>query len=189
MKNKPLDLSLKNPTFLSDTRNLAIKLHGEQKYGNLPYIVHLDEVVTLAIENDLRSTLTLLQTANLLQAAYLHDVIEDCGVSREQLEKYTNKEIADMVWAVSGFGNNRKERKEDILKKLSEYPQAINLKMLDRLANMTNAKKNNNPIFNMYLQELDDYMPLFKLGDSKLYAKFEAMQQEKELITNKKTKP
>lgn len=177
--SKP-DLSLNNPHFLTETRKLAIKLHGQQKYGNLPYVFHLDDVAKLAIEYHLK---------DCVQAAFLHDLIEDCGVSREQIEEYTNKEIADMVWAVSGFGKNRKERKEDIIKKLYEYPKAINLKMLDRLANMRHAKENNNPIFNMYLEELKDYMPLFKLGDAKLYAVFEEMQKEAPLIVSKKIKP
>lgn len=159
-------------------REWAIELHGEQMYGSEPYSYHLDEVLMLALE---------FQLKDYVIPSLLHDVIEDCGVTRELIEKRTSKEVADMVWAVSGFGANRKERKDDILIKLNEYPKAINLKMLDRLANMRNSEKNNPKLLAMYMNELDDYMPLFKLGNNKLFKEFEIFQ-EKYPKTSKKTK-
>ena len=55
--------------FVEEARDFAIKRHGEQLYGNEPYIVHLDHVH----EVGLRFGTTIEEQC----ADYLHDILED----------------------------------------------------------------------------------------------------------------
>lgn len=149
---------------LSTIREIAIQAHSHQSYGEHHYSYHLDMVAEIAREFALDN--------NYIAAAYLHDMIEDCNVDKNYIENISNSHISNMVWAVSGNGNNRKEKKLDMLEKIKKYPSSINLKMIDRLANMRECSKNNPKKLNMYIKELNDYLPLFQLGDSQLYQEF-----------------
>ena len=142
-------------------RDWAIKLHANQKYGEHDYVYHLDKVYELGLYFELDD--------DYLIASYLHDTIEDCNITREDIEEKTNQHVANMVWAVSGFGENRKARKVNMIEKMYKYPASINLKMLDRCVNMMESKLNNQKLFQMYLKEMKDYEKVFKLGDSKIY--------------------
>lgn len=86
-------------------RSLATRLHSFQRYGDhLPYDYHLENVV---------STLMFfgIKDDNMIAAGWLHDVIEDTYLSYSKLVREFNKEIADLVFAVSNeLGKNRKER-------------------------------------------------------------------------------
>ncbi len=71
----------------------ARKAHGNQKYGDKPYAYHLSMVVEnvkLRKKGD-----PLLST--YVAIAWLHDVIEDCGVTYEELEREFGVCIADAV--------------------------------------------------------------------------------------------
>lgn len=155
-----LDLFIKN--ILVEARNFALENHKEQKYGMHDYIYHLDEVYEIAKEFNLDYKYQI--------AAYTHDLLEDTKVTQEQLRKKFGDEITEMTFAVSGFGLNRKEKKEDIICKLKKCPNAINLKMIDRLANMRSAYKDKNErLLNMYLSEIDDYKEVFSLGNKEIH--------------------
>lgn len=145
----------------SKLRDWAIRLHGQQKYGSYDYSYHLDQVFTLAQNYDLDK--------DTLLAIYLHDTIEDCGLSKRRIEIQTNENVAEIVWAVSGFGENRKEKKIDMIDKMYKYPQSINLKMLDRYVNILNSKMNNPKLYEMYIKEMDDYKHLFSLGNPAIF--------------------
>ena len=54
-------------------REFAIKAHGDQMYGDEPYIVHLDEVAGILHEFGIMETIF----TNAYIVAYLHDTIED----------------------------------------------------------------------------------------------------------------
>jgi (p)ppGpp synthase/HD superfamily hydrolase len=49
-------------------RDLALRYHGEQRYGDHPYGVHLDAVVEILREYGHEA---------LVPAGYLHDTLED----------------------------------------------------------------------------------------------------------------
>ena len=84
----------------------------------------------------------------------MHDVIEDGGVSLEDLTWQFGKEVSDLVWAVTGIGNNRKARNQDQYDKLKAYPKAIILKQADRLANgQISAQDPDGSHFKMYKKE------------------------------------
>tara|TARA_B100000575_G_scaffold43605_1_gene31008 strand:- start:8060 stop:8539 length:480 start_codon:yes stop_codon:yes gene_type:complete len=81
-----------NPT-VSSSRNWATLLHANQtdKLG-APFIDHVERVV----ENLKKSFVDF--TDDQLHAAYLHDVIEDCGVTKaDLLDKGYTDTVADTV--------------------------------------------------------------------------------------------
>jgi (p)ppGpp synthase/HD superfamily hydrolase len=141
-------------------RNYALDKHCYQTYGIHDYIYHLDMVHSIIVEMNLG--------VNYEVAAYLHDILEDTETEKEDLKKLFGQDIVDIVFAVSGSGETRKIRNNDIIEKLLKYPQAINLKMADRLANIISAKESNIKLFNMYKKEQIIFNEVFELGSKEL---------------------
>lgn len=111
----------------ADAREFARTAHGEQKYGQAPYITHLAAV---------RAVLTDFGYDGALgAAAWLHDVVEDTPVTAEEVESRFGREVLDLVWAVTGIGPNRKARNLDAYAKIAAHPPAVVLKLADRTAN------------------------------------------------------
>lgn len=79
---------------LRNAYNFALKVHGDtrRKTGD-PYITHPLSVAMILAE--------MGHETDIIVSAILHDVIEDCNVSVEQLEKEFSRNISDMVNAVT----------------------------------------------------------------------------------------
>jgi len=70
-------------------------------------------------------------------AAWGHDLIEDTGVTREELTSRYGVEVSDLIWRVTNEpGVNRKARHEATYGKIKEDPTAVFLKLCDRIANV-----------------------------------------------------
>lgn len=78
-------------TLVSDAMIFATQAHdGALRKGtNLPYIVHPAEVAAIAA--------TLTDDPEILAAALLHDVMEDCGVSESELIQRFGTRVAQLV--------------------------------------------------------------------------------------------
>ena len=78
-------------TLVSDAMIFATQAHdGALRKGtNLPYIVHPAEVAAIAA--------TLTDDPQILAAALLHDVMEDCGVSEDELAQRFGARVAQLV--------------------------------------------------------------------------------------------
>lgn len=127
-------------------RNMADVAHGGQKYGNFPYMHHIDDVVKIAID--------LGYSRDVIIACYLHDTIEDTSISREDIEDAFGKHIADVVYAVTDEdGANRKERKGKTYIKIKSIPDAISVKLCDRISNVRESLRGNDKLFDMYKNE------------------------------------
>ncbi|WP_278262598.1 HD domain-containing protein [Nocardia sp. AG03] len=111
----------------ADAREFARTAHGEQKYGQAPYITHLAAV--RAVLDDFG------YDGALGAAAWLHDVIEDTPVTAEEVESRFGREVLDLVWAVTGIGPDRKARNLDAYGKIAAHPPSVILKLADRTAN------------------------------------------------------
>lgn len=156
---------------LVEARQLAIERHGLQMYGDKPYVVHLDAVVAVLRQAG-RPLIELV-------AAYLHDVLEDTDTSEEELRQRFGEEVLALVIAVTGRGQNRKERKADTLAKLTVHKKAVNLKLGDRYCNMRQCYEDQNQaLFCMYLKELPDYRHLFEQADETLWALMQELVQK-----------
>ena len=130
----------------------AAKKHSSQMYGDVPYLVHLMHVSQILISYSYTDYTTQV-------AAILHDVLEDTDATRAELEKIFDWEIATRVWACSDEeGRNRKERKAKVYEKLASYPNAIVIKLADRIANVESCILNKNErLYRMYKKEYPEF--------------------------------
>ena len=140
-------------------RAFALSAHGDQTYGDLPYLAHLAAVAAL------------LETRQLPEvyrtAGWLHDVLEDTSVSRAELVARFGEQVAELVDAVTGEGQNRKARCSSTVQKLTRFPKAVILKLADRLANVRQSVKDNKlSLLRMYAKELPAYRVMFEVADA-----------------------
>lgn len=118
---------------LSKIREQAIKLHGEQKYGDLPYEVHLYNVINVLS----RYIEINYSNFNLFASGWLHDILEDTEISHELFIKKFGNPVYEIVWALTDEeGKDYNERKEKMYKKLIHNQDAIIVKLADRIANI-----------------------------------------------------
>lgn len=117
---------------LVTARAFAVEAHGDQRYGQLPYVFHLDAVV----DQLLRFHDETLEE-ELVMAGYLHDVIEDTAVSRDQLHDRFGSRVTELVYAVTKEpGTTLRERDQVTWQKIVETEGAVRLKLADRIANV-----------------------------------------------------
>ncbi len=119
--------------------------HGDQKYGEHPYVKHLADVRAVLKDFGVEGDLAV--------AAYLHDILEDTKTTAEQMELAFGSSVTKLVWAVTGVGKNRKERNECAYGRLEEHPRAVILKLADRIANAEASARNNLDLLAMYRKE------------------------------------
>jgi (p)ppGpp synthase/HD superfamily hydrolase len=125
--------------------------HGDQKYGNLPYTHHL-----AAVEAVLRRFgVDALFAEEMLEAAWLHDVVEDSGTKIKEIEELFGHPVARLVAAVTNEpGKNRTEKAAYTYPKIREAgANAVRLKLADRIANVENGGK----LVEMYRKEYDSF--------------------------------
>lgn len=144
---------------IDKAKNFAIRAHEGQKYGTHSYSVHLLEVYKVAEKFQLSD--------NIKAACFLHDILEDTNVKYYQLKNMFGMDIAELVYGVTDeLGRNRKECKQKTHLKIVEMGVSCAiLKLCDRIANMENAKRNENSILNKYIEEHKDFSMIYhKLG-------------------------
>ncbi len=119
-----------------DPRSFAVQAHGDQRYGDHPYEVHLDHVQRVLREEGFGND------AILTAAAWFHDVAEDTSVSLEEIENAFGREVRDIVHRVSDEpGTSRKERKAKTYPKIRGHRGATVVKLCDRIANVEASAK------------------------------------------------
>jgi (p)ppGpp synthase/HD superfamily hydrolase len=138
---------------VSDLYLLAVKMacvaHAVKDYDGEPYFVHYDEVEDILREYGFGDNETLII------AARLHDIIEDCGWTYNDVKKLFGVDVAELVYLVTDFkGRNRNERKPDELYiEMRKKVFAITLKLADRLANARRSCANRHGMGGKYKEE------------------------------------
>jgi (p)ppGpp synthase/HD superfamily hydrolase len=141
---------------------LAVKWHKNQKYGHKPYAYHLEIVAEIAtlfgFENDLE----------IMNACYLHDVLEDTDVTYGTIKDTFGKNVADIVYRVTDEkAETRFESKMKTYPKIKECWKATAVKLCDRIANINESLLlNNKAKIQMYLLEHDDFVSQLKTQDN-----------------------
>jgi len=129
-----------------------------QKYGdNLPYHVHLSDVWRYA-----KKFIHLIPEKyhrDIILAAWGHDLIEDTGLTYNDVLKVLGKNVADIVYALTNEkGRNRAERANDkYYENIKENDLALYVKLCDRLANMVYSKKEGQGMYKKYVQEIPNF--------------------------------
>lgn len=116
---------------LARARHLALRSHAGQLYGDRPYSVHLEAVQDVLARFGIRDEV-------VRAAAWLHDVLEDNpNVRREDLERTLPEAVVAIVDACTdGAGESREARKERPLRLIPKTPNAVLVKLADRIANV-----------------------------------------------------
>jgi guanosine-3',5'-bis(diphosphate) 3'-pyrophosphohydrolase len=143
----------------------AVERHGGQRYGDAPYVVHLEAVRAVLADFGLGGALGV--------AAWLHDVIEDTPTSQAELEGHFGAEVAALVWAVTGEGRNRRERARSMYAKIGALPAAAPLKLADRIANVEASRSRPDKLA-LYRAEREGFRAaLGAFGDPTMWARLE----------------
>lgn len=112
---------------------VARAAHKDQKYGELPYSVHLEDVV--------RRVKQITNDPEVIAAAWLHDTVEDSPqVTIGDIRQLFGARVADLVWAVTAYGDDRETKMANVIAKIPLTPGAELVKSADRLSNAVASK-------------------------------------------------
>ena len=117
---------------VSYARDFAVRAHGGQKYGERPYVWHLDAVAAQLAPFGAQAQVL----------GYLHDVVEDTDVPLAEIEATFGAHTAACVALLTDVpGATRRERKAKTYAKLAavgpDLELALIAKAADRLANLS----------------------------------------------------
>lgn len=111
-------------------RAFALERHGDQRYGDEPYGVHLAEVAAVLAR-------FAVEDPDLAIAAWLHDVVEDTDATLDDVDERFGSRIRALVDAVTmEAGDTRAARNAATHPKIRATPGAVTLKLCDRIANV-----------------------------------------------------
>ncbi len=154
----------------------AKRLHeGQYRISEEPYIIHPVEVAKILVG--------LKVDSHTLQAAFLHDILEDTDTKPEEIEKLFGKDVLTLVQGVTKLGKlqfkSKEERQAENFRRLfiamASDIRIVFLKLADRLHNMrtlnfmTTSKQQK-----IARETLDIFAPLAnRLGIYKIKAELE----------------
>lgn len=147
---------------------LAIKHHAGQLYGTKEYMSHVNSVVDILKKFG-------HTRYDFIASAFLHDTIEDCSITEDDLLKGgVDKIVTNVVNLLTDEpGETRQERKAKTLSRIATNDIAIIVKLADRIANVEAGSKND-----MYKEEHKAFKEALFVIDSrtdKMWAYLDAM--------------
>ena len=114
--------------------------HKDQvrKRTGLPYIVH-----PISVTKRVQSVKSNLITQDVIAASYLHDVIEDCGITSIVLTNIFNSNVSAIVQELTAPKFDTNPEKDDYIlnSMIGMSSEAFIVKMCDRLDNVDDASK------------------------------------------------
>ncbi|WP_291869377.1 phosphohydrolase [Maribacter sp.] len=136
--------------------NRRVKVN--HKYGKEDYSFHLSMVCDIVeqfiylIDNE--------QRENVYCGCWVHDIIEDARETYNDVLQNTNETIADLAYALTNEkGKNRNERANDkYYKEMHNVPNAVFIKLCDRIANITHSKNQGSKMFDKYKVENENFI-------------------------------
>jgi (p)ppGpp synthase/HD superfamily hydrolase len=139
-----------------------------RKYTNEPYIVHPAEVVSIVR--------TVPHTPAMLAAAYLHDVVEDTGVTLETVRAEFGDEVADLVgWLTDvsrpDHGNRAARKAVDRAHTAAAPAAAQTVKVADIISNTRSIMEHDEKFAVTYLAEKRLLLDVMTRADSTLLAR------------------
>ena len=148
--------------------------HGDQKrkYTGEPYWTHLVRVAEMVAD-------THGCTMEMVEAALLHDVLEDTHVTEYTLRTMFSPLVAHYVLELTdpdlSFGN-RAARKAATVERLRDAPVAVKtIKLADLLDNGPSIKEHDPKFYKVFLAEKTKLIEALKGGDPILYERAMAM--------------
>jgi (p)ppGpp synthase/HD superfamily hydrolase len=154
-------------TIVEKARIFATAAHSAvaqlRKYTGEPYIVHPAEVVSIVR--------TVEHTDEMLAAAWLHDVVEDTGVTIEVIRAEFGDEVAELVGWLTDVSRPedgpRWFRKKKDREHTAEAPaRAHTIKLADLISNSKSIMEYDPRFAKTYLEEKRLLLEVMTRGDS-----------------------
>jgi len=137
----------------------ACKMHGlcHQMYDTHPYRFHLRGVVDVAKE--FIHLIPVKDRDTVIAGSWSHDLIEDAGVTYNDVLKNTNLIVAEYSYALTNDkGRNRAERANPgYYYGIRIYKHASFIKLCDRIANVRYGIEHKSKMVNMYKKEYESF--------------------------------
>lgn len=147
----------------------ATKAHAGQvrKYTGEPYINHPVAVASIVA--------TVNHTPEMIAAAYLHDTVEDCGVTLAEIKERFGGKVATLVAYLSNistpYHGNRAARKALDLQHTALAPaEAKTIKLADLIDNTKTISAFDPGFWQIYRKEKKRLLEVLKEGDPVLWA-------------------
>lgn len=136
-----------------------------RKYTNEPYIVHPREVAEIVRSVD--------HTPAMVAAAYLHDVVEDTGVTIEIIREEFGSEVSDLVgWLTDvsrpDHGNRAQRKAIDRAHTAGAPAEAQTIKLADLISNTRSIMAHDPKFAKTYLEEKRLLIEVLTRGDPTL---------------------
>jgi hypothetical protein len=148
----------------------------------IPYEYHLHmvarEVVRHIVHRPIESTNE--QCGTLIDAAYGHDLIEDCRITyNDLLENGASREVAEIIYALTDEkGKNRVERgRQEHYSKLIQVPGAAYVKFCDRIANVRYSKFAESSMYDKYKREHGEFIRKCYIPELEQYKLVETLEE------------
>lgn len=163
-------------TLVEKARAFATAAHAAvgqlRKYTFEPYIVHPAEVA------DLVATVPG-HTPEMIAAAWLHDTVEDTGVTSELIRKEFGDEVAELVgWLTDvsrpDHGNRAARKAVDRAHTAGAPAAAQTIKLADLIANTRSIMAHDEKFAVTYLAEKRMLLEVMTKGDPELMARAKA---------------
>ncbi len=138
-----------------------------RKYTFEPYIVHPAEVASIVA--------TVAHTEEMLAAAWLHDTVEDTGVTIEVIRAEFGAEVAELVgWLTDvsrpEHGNRAHRKALDRAHSAMAPAEAQTVKLADLIANTRSIMAHDEAFARTYLEEKRLLLEVMTKGDPTLMA-------------------
>lgn len=141
-------------SMINDTMIFACQAHRHQKrkYTNLPYRSHLSDVFEIVQSFNRKDS---EESTVIACTAWLHDCIEDAGITHQTLSIQFGKSIADAVLMLSDLETGtRKERKAASCIRQSAGNSVVHdVKCADIISNSTDIARHDPVFAKTYLPE------------------------------------
>jgi (p)ppGpp synthase/HD superfamily hydrolase len=165
-----MDIIEKARVFATAAHAAAAQL---RKYTNEPYIVHPAEVA--GIIDNLEGG-----TKEMVAAAWLHDVVEDTGVTIEIIRAEFGEEVAEMVGWLTDVsrpeqGNRATRKAIDRAHTAMASAEAQTIKLADLISNCTSILEHDEAFAKTYLEEKRLLLEVLTKGDKELYERAKAI--------------
>lgn len=144
-----------------------------RKYTMEPYIVHPAEVFTIVSS-------VASATPEMLAAAWLHDVVEDTGVTIETIRAEFGTEVAELVGWLTDVsrpeqGNRATRKAIDRAHTAMAPAEAQTIKLADLISNCTSIKEHDEAFAKVYFEEKRLLLEVLTKGNPVLLERAKAL--------------
>lgn len=147
-----------------------------RKYTGEPYIVHPLEVAQIVESAFPWERANPSPVEAVVMAALLHDVVEDCGVTLDQIRRAFGSVVARLVHEVTDIsrkehGNRATRKGLDRQHLASASPEGMTIKLADLISNTQSITQHDKDFAKVYMAEKAELLPLLVAGNPSLHAR------------------